>query len=248
MMHMEIDEYNDQEVGLFPSYDNQCRDRTHRYIVILKNVIKSNVTEGISRMIVHVGIHMTFLSILEPIFYFLYVIQMEEQIFYDQIESLSKAGQYPIPYDALTDFRMSPIYDPFIDYIQSQNANVDGYYMSLEQSASDSQSVLTTQKHALEKKAFLMCLYISTSTFVYYSIHQYTYREKYLLPKLLTEHITLILFIALYEFWFLNNVILAYSPFTVAEIRLKIFSCLWVNLISVLPELSFIDQGHQITC
>ena len=43
--------------------------------------------KNISRILIHISVHITLLSLLEPLFYFMYVVKMEKDLFFHQIKN-----------------------------------------------------------------------------------------------------------------------------------------------------------------
>ena len=202
---------------------------TCRYLFDFKNI---------SRIIIHVFLHISLLSILEPLFYFLYVVKMEQDLFFNQLKILINTIVEDLNINVITSILSNSYITSTIIDIYGNNIYVDEYFNHLKIEYESSIDENNNNRQKLERKAYTFSAISFLCTILYFIFHQCLYKEKYLFWKVFMEHIILVLFIGLYEYWFFNNIILNYSPWTDAEITYYIVTCTWSGASRVIPILN----------
>tara|TARA_B110000305_G_C19433111_1_gene637334 strand:- start:982 stop:1731 length:750 start_codon:yes stop_codon:yes gene_type:complete len=200
--------------------------------------------KNISRIIIHVFLHISLLSILEPLFYFLYVVKMEKNLFFNQIKVLINKIIENLDIKRINEILSNPYIINIISDSYGDNVYIDEYFNHLKIDYESSMDENNNNKQNLERKAYTFSAISFLCTILYFIFHQCLYKEKYLFWKVFMEHIILVLFIGLYEYWFFNNIILHYSPWTDEEIIYYIVTCTWndaTKYISILD--TFVKNG-----
>ena len=237
---------NDETVDLIPLNDkNENTD-----IPQTENKISFGYLfecKNISRIIIHVCVHITLLSVLEPLFYFLYVVKMEKDLFFNQLKKLIDE----IIYDLDSETINTLLSNPFVYYTITNSFNnesyVDDYFLELKNEYDESVVENEKNKIKLETHAYYFSGMSLICTVLYYCLHQFIYNEKYLFWKIMMEHLILVLFIGFYEYWFFNNIILHYSPWTDSEITYYMITCTWNKASNTIPILNNFVK-NETTC
>tara|TARA_B100001063_G_scaffold32979_1_gene26296 strand:- start:2628 stop:3377 length:750 start_codon:yes stop_codon:yes gene_type:complete len=211
---------------------------TCRYLFDFKNI---------SRIIIHVFLHISLLSILEPLFYFLYVVTMEKDLFFNQLKVLINKIIENLDVTRINEILSNPyIIDIIIDS-QDDDVYIDNYFNNLKIDYESSMDENNNNRQKLERKAYTFSAISFLCTILYFIFHQCLYKEKYLFWKVFMEHIILVLFIGFYEYWFFNNIILHYSPWTDEEITYYIVTCTWTDATKYIPTLNTFIK-NETTC
>lgn len=226
---------NDEQSDLIPPNDkNEStnsieKEITFYYLFECKNI---------SRILIHISVHITLLSLLEPLFYFMYVVKMEKDLFFHQIKKLINQIVNDLDSDSINSVLSNPVVYYVVTSTFGNATYVDEYFSDLKNEYEDSMDENEKNKTRLETKAYMFSGISCLCTIVYFCFHQYIYNEKYLFWKIILEHIILVLFIGFYEYWFFNNIILHYSPWTDSEITYYIVTCIWNKATSKIPVLN----------
>jgi hypothetical protein len=241
--HTDSEEYflDDHKV---PSQNDNDNDtikllQTHKKI--------TTYTEYFFKFGLHICIHITFLSILEPILFFTYIIVIEKKRFFDQFKHFVENID-PLFSSKNEEIRSQLFYDLAIQSFKNENISADEYFADLRITAQQDK-LLTEQRNShLEHQAFLFFFILLSFTSVYYAIFQYYYRRKLFIVKILMKHIGLMVFIGIYEIWFFLTVILKYKPWSESEITYYLMQCFASHLYQYYPELKFSLQNETISC
>jgi len=197
-------------------------------------------------LINHVLIQLSLLSILEPLLFFNFIIRMEEEMFYEQLDSITESTQDIISYDDAQSFREQVFYDPLIEFIVYEHQSIDNTYNELQYSAETAGEEAAEILSSLKNKSFEMALIINLIAFVYTLGIKYIYKESII--KMLIHHVTLILFIGLFEIWFFTNIASKYFPWSSDEILFHLFQCFWIDFTNKFPEMHRLEQNVTFTC
>ena len=168
----------------------------------------------------HLVLHIIFLSIFEISIYFHYITNIENKVFMDRI------GNY-INKVIISDKVNDPTISSTINY-ELNTPNAYNYYNNLELYNDQSVKQRNSFNTKLEHNSYIVT-YILAVLFIFYSLVT-IFKYKLNLIKLISEHIILILCIALYEIWFFYNVILKYKLLDSDEINFTVISCLLKKL------------------
>ena len=197
-------------------------------------------------LINHVLIQLSLLSILEPLLFFNFIIRMEEEMFYEQLDSITESTQDIISYDNAQSLREQIFYDPLIEYIVHEHQSIDSTYNTLHHSAETANEAAAEILSSLEKKSFEMALIINLIAFVYTLGIKYVYKESII--KMLIHHVTLIFFIGIFEIWFFTNIASKYFPWSSDEILFHLFQCFWIDFTNKFPEMHRLEHNVTFTC
>tara|TARA_B100002019_G_scaffold273875_1_gene270324 strand:+ start:210 stop:962 length:753 start_codon:yes stop_codon:yes gene_type:complete len=227
---------NDENVDLIPPNDKNenteesiKKEVTFFYLFECKNI---------SRIIIHVFVHITLLSLLEPLFYFLYVVKMEKDLFFSQIKKLINEIINDLDSESINSILSNSVVYYVITSTFGNETYIDEYFSQLKIEYDESIDENEKNKVKLETKAYYFSGISALCTILYFCFHQIIYKEKYLFWKIFLEHIILVLFIGFYEYWFFNNIILHYSPWTDSEITYYIVTCTWNKAKHKIPILN----------
>lgn len=213
-----------------------------------QNKEKSQWIYYFHKLILHISFHMTLLSILEPIFFFYYAVPMERQLFFDQLEDFTHYQQEIMESHNAQMIRNQPFYDAFIEFLNYENAQIDTLLISMNNDANIAKQQNNHYNAGLEHIAYLFPIGMGSFTILYYTTIQYLYNYKNLGIQVLGEHISLMIFVAAYEFWFFTHVILKYHPFTAEGVMEFLVNCFFVRVFQYYPELSIIQHNVTASC
>tara|TARA_B100001093_G_C26828663_1_gene1015169 strand:- start:229 stop:1020 length:792 start_codon:yes stop_codon:yes gene_type:complete len=200
------------------------------------------------KLILHISFHMTLLSILEPIFFFEYAVPMERQLFFDQLSDFTHYQHEIMESHSAQNIRNQPFYNAFIDFLNYQNAEIDTLLISMENDANTAKKENDNYNDGLEHNAYMFPVGMGSFTLLYYATIQYFYNYKNMGLQVLGEHISLMIFVAAYEFWFFTHVILKYHPFTKEGVMNFLVNCFFVRVFQYYPELSILQQNVTASC
>ena len=200
------------------------------------------------KLILHISFHMTLLSILEPIFFFYYAVPMERQLFFDQLEDFTHYQHEIMESHNAQMIRNQPFYDAFIEFLNYENAQIDTLLISMNDDANIAKQQNNHYNAGLEHIAYLFPIGMGSFTILYYTTIQYLYNYKNLGIQVLGEHISLMIFVAAYEFWFFTHVILKYHPFTAEGVMEFLVNCFFVRVFQYYPEISIIQHNVTASC
>jgi len=202
-----------------------------RYVAILLN---------------HVLIQLSFLAILEPLLFFNYIIGLEEEMFYEQLDNITEQAQNIIPDETAQNIRDQFFYNPLITFIIYEHQDIDGTYNNLKEAADNANDEAMQVLSSLKFQAFQMALILNLVTFFYTIIVKCIYKKS--IVKMLIHHITLIIFIGLFEIWFFTTIGSKYFPWSADEIYFHLFQCFWIHTTDKFPELKGLEHNITITC
>ena len=204
-------------------------------------------TEYILKFGLHICIHISLLSILEPLLFFSYIIVIEKKMFFNQFKHFVE-NMDPLMSSNNAEIRNEQFYQLAIQFLKTEHASADEYFEGLR-ITSEQDKELTEQNNAeLEQKAFHFFFVVLAITSCYYIMFQYYYRRKLFIFKILIKHLGLMIFIGLYEIWFFQSVILKYKPWTESEITYYLMQCFASHVYNYYPELRFTLTNETVTC
>ena len=96
---------------------------------------KYKCIEAFMELILHICVHLTLLSLLEPILFFNYVIGMEKDLFFDQIKSLVDLLTHHFKDDKAQEIRSENFYTLFIEFLKYEDASIDNTIEDLRQNS-----------------------------------------------------------------------------------------------------------------
>ena len=195
-------------------------------------------------IIAHISIQISYLSLLEPILYFNYIVGVEKELIYDQLSTIT---DYDIIFQDSNEVRNEPFYPLLIQFIDYENIYIDGFYNQLQDSAQDEIDRRDKLRDKLQNTAFSFTIGSWIIMIVYLSVFKYLYPKKKI-TKYLVNHIIFIICIGLYELWFFRNIIINYIPWSKDEIELYLFNCFWDSAVNHYPELQIMENNVTITC
>jgi len=244
--HSDSEEYFLNDHHKIPNNDND-NDDDDTIKLLQKYKRKTTYTEYFFKFGLHICIHITFLSILEPLLFFAYIIVIEKKKFFDQFKHFVENVD-PLFSSKNVEIRGQPFYALAIEFFKSEHVSADEYFANLRITAEQDKLLTEERNHLLEKQAFLFFFILLSFTSIYYAIFQYYYRRKLFIFKILMKHLGLMLFIGLYEVWFFLTVILKYKPWSESEITYYLMQCFASHLYQYYPELQFSLKNETVSC
>jgi hypothetical protein len=208
---------------------------------------KTTYTEYTLKFILHICIHITLLSLLEPILYFNYIVVIEKQVFFNQLKKFLKNIE-PIIKNNNQEIRNADFYNPMIEFFKYEQLDNSKYFDDLEQQAQADQIIINDDNENLENISFRFFYILFACTCLYYIAFQYLYKRKYFIFKILLKHLGLILFIGVYEIWFFQNVVIKYVPWSESQITYYIMKCAAYDFLKYYPEFKFSFENTELTC
>ena len=190
---------------------------------------KTNNIEYYFKFGLHICFHILFLSLLEPLLFFNYVVIMENKILKTEFNNLITSFSNTLLSNHNT-VRNDIYYKYLIDALVNKDIYIGEFIYNLQEQSTNSRMITNKLNNELEKKAFIFFYVILFITCMYYCIFQYIYRKKHLLKKILLKHLGLIIFLFLYELWFFQNIILNYSLISQQELVNYLTQCFLNNL------------------
>ena len=204
-------------------------------------------TEYILKFGLHICIHISLLSILEPLLFFSYIIVIEKKMFFNQFKHFVDHMD-PLISSNNELIRSELFYNLAIEFLKSEHASADEYFADLRITSEQDKELNDQNNDHLEKKALLFFFVILSITVVYYTVFQYYYRRRLFIFKILMKHLGLMVFIGLYEIWFFQTIILNYKPWSESEISYYLMQCFASHVYNYYPELRFTLTNETVTC
>ncbi len=209
---------------------------------------KYKCIEAFMELLLHICVHLTLLSLLEPILFFNYVIGMEKDLFFDQIKSLVDLLTHHFKDEEAQEVRSENFYTLFIEFLKYEDVSIDNTIEDMREESDVMASKNDKFNDKLHDKAFLFFYIMLSVTCSYYFIFQLIFKKKYLFFKVVGKHLALMVFVSLYEVWFFLNIIYKYRPWAIEEMTLFITECFYDRLFKYYPELEFMEQNVTATC
>lgn len=176
--------------------------------------------------IFHILMHISLLSLLEPLFFFKYASKIENEVFLNKLKSLIVNISNNIK-------RIEIGNTNFINFLL-EYFNLDSlikivnYFNYLDKISILSEKQKNEYNNKLEFKSFIPSIILLSITFFYVFFIKYFINIK--TTYIFIEHIILIIFIGLYEYWFFENILLKYKPISNTEIDNLFISCTFNNI------------------
>lgn len=235
--------------------DNNVNSNTNNNVIsfskltyFIKQTFDKDVVFYLHKLILHVCIHLSLLSILEPVFFFEYAIKVEKDLFYDQLASFTKYQQGLFESSDSQNIRNQDFYQAFIEFLNYENISIDSSYNNMKNNAIVSKNENDKYNDKLEYLGYQFPIIMTSCSLFYYFCIQYLYNYKNFAIQVFGEHLFLMIFVAFYEFWFFTNIILNYHPFTTDEVMFFLMNCFYKRLFTYYPELSTIQNNVQVQC
>lgn len=194
----------------------------------------------------HVMMQIALLSILEPILFFYYIVSMEKDLFYEQLDSFVIHTFDVFDETMVAKIRNQVFYPLIFDFLDYENVEVDDFYLSLEDDAEKASYKQQQLVDSLFEKAFQFAIVCNTINVAYSLFLMRVYKTN--MFEMLGHHVLLISCIGLYEIWFFTTIVLNYLPWTKEEILFYIFQCIWLEYSEKFPELKELQHNVTMSC
>lgn len=160
----------------------------------------------VMKVCLHITVHLKFLTLLEPLFYFLYGSKLEESIFNSKIKTLVQTSLAPIR-----------------PYIDDNIKSIITYWSNNYQQPTHLDLEETKQ---FNHKLFLKSLHPFYITFAL-SVILICIAKKYTTISIwliYLEHLLLMLFVGIYEYWFFNIIIIKYRAVSDSQLDYIVYN------------------------
>lgn len=206
-------ESDEEKIDLIFQYDEFKKTWLQKFYSAW-NYIKIPVT----KITLHINIHLNFLSLLEPLFYFLYASELEKYILVEKLNDLFKTVIY---------FINSYIYkNPTAkDYIKNK---ILEYKQKYQKDVKNDIEEKNNYNHHLVIRSFIP-FYITSVILVFLIVLTKKYM-KINITNIYLEHLILMFFIGLYEYWIFKDIIMNYRTITDSEIKMLLIDKLYNNI------------------
>ena len=176
--------------------------------------------------ILHILMHISLLSLLEPLFFFKYASTIENQVFIDKLKSVIVNISNNIKKIEIND---SEFLNFLLEYFNLDSYDkIVNYFNNLKNNSINAAEEKIEYNNSLEFISFIPSIILFSITFFYLIFIKYFLNIKTI--YIFLEHIILILLIGLYEFWFFENILLQYKPISNQEIDNLFISCTFNNI------------------
>ena len=178
----------------------------------------------------HIFLHILLLSICETILFFSYISNIESEALMNKISQFLKMINNEILNYEFVSFSYDINNNDLMDY----ENNLHNNYNEEDKDRKDNNNTLLNKS--------CICSIVIFCTFIIYYISLYTTsvirKYKISIYKIIIEHLILMLFIGIFEYWFFNNIIMKYISITNGELIYVSFNCLMKTLNEKEPNLN----------
>lgn len=211
-----------------------------------KKIKLNNHYKVFLKFMLHILIHISLLSVLEPVFFFKYASEIESKIFINEMEKYISFNNNMVQ-DFITSLSKSDkmLYNELTILYNKDYTVINDYLNNLDHLQKEAILNNYDGNMQLENKAYRFT--IITSSITAFILLVLYYKVEINILYLILEHVVLIFFICLYEFWFFNNVIFKYQPLAIEQINYYFSSCIINNINKyILSKVNNIN--NTITC
>ena len=159
------------------------------------------------KVCLHINIHLKFLCLLEPLFYFLYASKLESYIFTAKLKNIITQLIKPIENFLISNKKLKVIVDDLTLKYKKEKDN------SIE------------LKNESNHKLFLTSLYPFYITLIVLLVLSFI-TKKYTsisIKLIYLEHFLLMVFVGIYEYWFFTQILINFKPISDSEILFLVF-------------------------
>lgn len=229
----------DYRISNYREDDNDDSKQTHKRT--------TTYMEYFLKFGLHICIHISLLSILEPFIFFSYIIVIEKARFFNQFKHFVE-NMDPLVSSNNAEIRNELFYQLAVNFFKTEHVSADKYFEGLRITSEQDKELTEQTNTDLEQTALLFFFVVLSITSGYYIMFQYYYRRKLFIFKILMKHLGLMVFIGLYEIWFFQKIILKYKPWSESEITYYLMQCFASHVYTYYPELKFTLTNETITC
>ena len=127
-----------------------------------------------------------------------------------------------------------------------EKAYIDSTFHRMEKSAQHANNTAAEILTDLKQKTLHMAIIINTISFLFTVFVKIVFKKS--VSKMIIHHLTLILFIGLFEIWFFTEIASKYFPWSSEEILFHLFQCFWINTKYKFPEFQRLEHNVTFTC
>jgi len=239
---MEEVELNEEKSNLIVNIEmgtlNPINDLTtkHEEKGVLVNIEENNYIEYIIRLFIHILLHLTLLSILESIFYFYYVLKMETELLYEELDKVLNIDLIYPKIGHLNEVNVG-------DYIDHGELNY--FFSELKYASEEEHDERNNLKERLQYKTYRFSVITFSVLVMVTFLYKRYYKRRHVLLSILFEHMFLMICIGAYEYWFFNNIIIKYSPWAENMVIYNFMECYWLNVVDMYPNINFLYTSNN---
>lgn len=172
-------------------------------------------------------LHILLLSICEMILFFKYITEIENKALLNKINAFMKLISSEI--SGLS----NNIFDIYFNFNQQKLEGIDENLYNDYQNADNERNENNNELLSLSIRSSCAILVIFLT---YFLCIYFIYRRDIKKFKIFSEHIILMFFIGIFEYWFFTNIVMKYISITNEEITYLAFNCLMKSLNEKYPE------------
>lgn len=188
---------------------------------------KSNKWEYFLTFPLNIILHILLLSICEMVLFFKYISEIENKALMNKINSFLKMLQLQ-----MLDLNDN-IYNFYLNLNQKSLENINENLYNEYKNANNERNENNNELFDLSIMSSCAILVIFLT---YFLILYFLYRNKIKTITIFLEHIILMFFIGVFEFWFFTNIVMKYVSITNEEITYLAFNCLMKSIHYKYPE------------
>ena len=181
-------------------------------------------------------LHILLLSICEMILFFKYISKIENEALINKINSFLKMLQQQI-FDLNDNF-----FNFYVNFNQRSLENINENLYNEFNNANSERNENNNELFDLSIKSTCGILIIFLT---YLSILIFLYRNKNKICTIFFEHVILMFFIGIYEFWFFTNIVMKYVSITNEEISYLAFNCLMKSVNYKYPQFNISKDLYE---
>ena len=209
------------------------------------SVESSNENEAINRersykyyfiFPLNIILHILLLSICEMILFFKYITEIENKALMNKINAFMKLISSEI--SGLS----NNIFDIYFNFNQQKLEGMDENLYNDYQNADSERNENNNELFALSIRSSCAILVIFLS---YFLCIYFIYRSDVKKFTIFSEHIILMFFIGVFEYWFFTNIVMKYISITNEEITYLAFNCLMKSLNEKYPEFNITKDLYK---
>ena len=159
------------------------------------------------KVCLHINIHLKFLCLLEPLFYFLYASELESYIFIDKLNNIITQILKPIDNFLISNKKLKELVNDLTLKYKKEKDN------SIKLKNESNHNLFLTSLYPFYI-TLIVLLILSCITKKYTSIS---------IKLIYLEHFLLMVFVGLYEYWFFTKILINFKPVSDYEILYLVF-------------------------
>ena len=182
---------NENEIELISRPRSASLDKSIQFSnTNLTMMVSTDITQNICskqyliELMLHVLYHITLLSMLEPLFFFYYVVSIEEQLLYDQIDNIIENENLVITYEEAEYIKSQNIYYLILKHLTNEPIFVDSFFNNIQNDAMDQKELREEDNITLQIKSVYCCGILIITTILYTCVYKYFIKKTKIFIKI----------------------------------------------------------------